>query len=82
MTLYAYITNNIGRVRKETALGLMPCSILRHWEIYSRYDAYKKMKCSVVDSVLHASDDMHVSERIVFKVIKKMEADVSTDNQP
>jgi hypothetical protein len=80
MTLYEYLTTNIARVKKDTALGIMPCSILRHWEIYSRYDAYKKMKYTVVDSVLNAADDMHVSERIVFKIIKKMETNVSADN--
>lgn len=76
MTLYAYLTTNIDRIKRETALGLMPCSILRHWEIYSRYDAYKKMNYTVVDSVLHSSSDMHVSERIVFKIIKRMEQPV------
>jgi len=73
MTIYQYISRNIDRVRNEVRLGLMPCGLLRHWEIYSRYDAYKKMQHNVSDAVLFAANDMHVSERAVFKIIKKME---------
>lgn len=76
MNLYHYINENMDRVKKEVSLGIMPCSLLRHWEIYSRYDAYKKMNHSVVDSVLNASDDMRVSESSVFKIIRKMEMEV------
>lgn len=76
MTLYQYINDNMDRVKKDVNLGLMPCSLLRHWEVYSRYDAYKKMNHSVVDSVLNASDDMRVSESNVFKIIRKMETKV------
>jgi hypothetical protein len=73
MTVYQYISRNIDRVRTEVQLGLVPCSVLRHWEIYSRYDTYKKMHHSVSDAVLFAANDMHVSERAVFKIIKRME---------
>jgi len=73
MILYSYINANIDRVRFETRLGLMPCSLLRHWEIYSRYDAYKKMGHTVVEAVLYTSADMRISERGIFKVIRKME---------
>ena len=73
MTLYTYLSENITRVKRETRLGIMPCSILRHWEIYSRYDVYKKMNNSKVQSVLNTSCDMKVSERLIFRIIKKME---------
>ena len=76
MTVYSYISINIDRIKKETAIGMVPCSILRHWEIYSRYDAYKKMSHSVVEAVLFAAQDMKVSERIVFRIIKRMEQEV------
>jgi len=76
MRLYAYINQNIDRIKREVCMGIMPCSILRHWEIYSRYDAYKKMRHTTVESVLFAASDMRVSERIVFKIIKKMEQEV------
>jgi hypothetical protein len=76
MTLYAYINNNITRIRHEAAIGLIPCAVLRHWEIYSRYDAYRKMQHSTCIAVLHTATDMRVSERFVFAIIKKMERKV------
>jgi hypothetical protein len=76
MNLYGYINDNIDRIRRETRLGLMPTSNLRHWEIYGRYDAHKKMGCGKCDAVLNTSGDMRVSERVIFKIIKKMEQQV------
>jgi hypothetical protein len=76
MTVFAYISTNLDRMRREAALGLVPCSIFRHWEIYSRYDTYRKMQHSTVMAVLHTATDMHVSESSVFKIIKKMEREV------
>lgn len=73
MHLYAYLNANIERIRREVALGIIPCSVLRHWEIYSRFDAYKKMNYSVVDAVLFTSNDMRCCESSVFKIIHKME---------
>lgn len=71
--LYAYINQNIDRIRHEVTLGIVPCSVLRHWEIYSRYDAYKKMNYAVSDAVLNTSSDMRCCESLVFKIVKKME---------
>jgi hypothetical protein len=76
MTLYNYINLNIDRLRHEAALGIVPCAVLRHWEIYSRFDAYKKMQHSTTMAVLHTSTAMHVSDRCVFVIIKKMEREV------
>jgi predicted sugar kinase len=76
MRLYAYLNQNIDRIKREVCMGLMPCSILRHWEIYSRYDAYKKMQNTTVNSVLNTAQDMRVSERVVFKIIKRMETEI------
>ena len=73
MNIYGYINANIDRLRHEAALGLVPCSVLRHWEIYSRYDAHKKMQQGVTLAVLHTATDMHVSENTVYKIIKQME---------
>lgn len=76
MNVYAYVNSNIERVRYEVKLGIIPCSLLRHWEVYSRYDAYKKMGHNVVDAVLYTSSDMRACERSVFGIIKKMEKKV------
>jgi hypothetical protein len=76
VNVYGYINHNIDRVKYEITLGLMPTSILRHWEIYSRFDAYKKMGFTVVDAVLYTANEMRCCESSVFKVIKRMEAQV------
>lgn len=76
MNLYGYINQNINRVRYEVGLGLMPVSILRHWEIYSKYDAFKRMGFAVVDAVLNTGVEMRCCDSSVFKVIKKMETEI------
>ena len=76
MQLYGYVNTNIDRIRREVNLGIVPCSVLRHWEIYSRFDAYKKMNNSIVDAVLFTAGDMHCCESSVFKIIRKMEQTV------
>jgi Mor family transcriptional regulator len=76
MTLYAYINANIDRIRHEVRLGLMPCAVLRHWEIYSRYDALKKMGFNVCEAVLTAAADARMSESSIYKIIKRMETEV------
>jgi hypothetical protein len=76
MTLYDYINQNLTRIRHEATIGLIPCAVLRHWEIYSRYDAYKKTQRATCIAVLHTATDMCVSERFVFAIIKKMEREV------
>ena len=73
MTLYRYINKNLTRIRHEAAIGLIPCSVLRHWEIYSRYDAYRKADVSASIAVLHTATDMQVTEDCVYKIIRKME---------
>lgn len=82
MTLFAYINTNIDRVKSEIKAGIMPCSILRHWEIYAKYDTYKKMGYTCMISVVYVCDDFkNVNIRTVFRIIKKMEATIeSTDN--
>ena len=76
MQLYNYVSANIDRIRREVTLGIVPCSVLRHWEIYSRFDAYKKMNHSVVDAVLFTANDMRCCESSVYKIINKMEQSV------
>ena len=73
MTLYTYINTNIERIRHEVTLGIVPVSVLRHWEVYSRFDAYKKMQHPVVDAVLFTAGDMRCCESTVYKIINKME---------
>ena len=75
MKVYTYINTNIDRIKSEIKIGLMPPSILRHWEIYSRFDYYRRAGNDVVSSVLYASSDMRTSERTIFRIVKQMEMD-------
>lgn len=75
MTLYQYINHDIDRIRKEIKLGLIPCGLLRHWKVYSKYDIYRKMGHTVFEAVVFTSLDMRTSERSVFRTIKRMEAE-------
>jgi len=72
MTFYQYINNNIDRIRTEIKMGLIPPSILRHWEIYSRYDLHRKMGASVTASVEFTSEEMRVCVNSVYQIIKRM----------
>lgn len=76
MTVYGYINQNIERVKREVTFGIVPVSILRHWEIYSRFDAHKKMKQTITNAVTLTSADMRCCESTIYKIIKKMEQTV------
>lgn len=76
MTFYQYININIDRIRAEIKIGLIPSAILRHWEIYSRYDLHRKMGASVTTAVEYTSDDMRVSIGMVYRIIQKMKTDI------
>lgn len=76
ITLYAYINTNIDRIRHEVRLGLIPCAVLRHWEIYSRFDALKKMGFGVCEAVLTSAADARMSESSIYKIIKRMETKI------
>jgi hypothetical protein len=80
MMLFIYINTNIERVKKDIKLGLMPCSILHHWEIYARYDALKKMGNNTTMSVFQVSELYEISEPSIYRIIRKMESDVCVNN--
>ncbi len=76
MTLYNYLNANMKRVKYECKIGILPCSILRHWEIFGRYDAAKKMGMTTTDAVYFVAEKMKVSTSSVFKIINRMEKEV------
>jgi hypothetical protein len=80
MMLFNYINENINRVKNDIKLGIMPCSILFHWEIYARYDALKKMGNSEAMTRFRIAEQYKMNESTVFRIVKKMESDVSTNN--
>jgi hypothetical protein len=76
MTLFSYINENIDHVKTDTRLGLISCSLLNHYSIYSRFDYYKKLGHSIRDAASCAAIDFNVTDNTVFIIKKKMEAEV------
>lgn len=76
MTFYQYINANIDRIRSEIRMGLITTSILHHWEIYSRFDYYRRAGNNVRSAVLYTSADLRISNRGVFRIVKRMESNV------
>lgn len=54
--------------------SLLSWSILFHKEIYTEFDAFRKMGHNVNKSVQMTSDKLNISERTVLKIKKKMES--------
>lgn len=73
MTRIEYITENIERIKFDVKIGIIPCAIINHLAIYSRYDYYKRIGMDVSCAVACTSEDMEVSESWVYSVKKRME---------
>jgi hypothetical protein len=70
---YQYINQNIERIKREVRFGERPVSVLRHFEIYSRYDYYRKTGEKICDAVLFTGEDLTVNESWINKIRKSME---------
>jgi hypothetical protein len=80
MILFNYISENLERVKTETKMGITPCSLLYHWEIYAKYDILKKMGNSETMSRFTAAECFRVGESTMCRVIQKMEREVININ--
>lgn len=76
MTTFVYVNENIDQIKHLVKIGLVPCSIINHYYIYSRYDYYRRLENRCRESALLAARDSNVSERTVFRVIAKMETEI------
>ena len=76
MTMFQYINKNIDRIKYEIRIGIISCALLKHWQIYSRYDYYRKIGNIVSCAVEYCCDDFHVTTRWVFSIITKMESEI------
>jgi hypothetical protein len=76
MTLFQYITDNFSNIKEDIKKGLISTSILKHYEIYSRFDYYRKLNNPVTLSVAYTREDFQVSTYCVFKIKKEMESEV------
>ncbi len=76
MTVFNYINTNIERIKYDVSIGLIDKCIIRRFEIYCRYDQYRKQGYNVSDSALFAGDDFNISDSRVFAIKLKMEAEI------
>jgi hypothetical protein len=76
MTLFQFINQDIERIKLCVRIGLIPCTIFRHIQIYSRYDYYKRQGNKVSLAVTYTGIDLKVSENTVYQIIKKMETEI------
>ena len=77
MTLFEYVNKNIDHIKLDTKCGIISCTFLNHWEIYCRFDYYRKAGNPVCIAVINAAKDFRVKESTVFKIKKQMECEVS-----
>ena len=76
MTLFAYINQNLERIRHDMRIGLISPGVLRYYQIYSRYDYYKRLGHRNHDAVFCTAEDFALGESWVLKIIKKMEVEL------
>ena len=76
MTLFTYISHNIDRIKFDMRIGIVSCALMKHWQIYSRYDYYKRLGNMTQNSVIGCMNDFQVDESTVYRIIKKMEAEI------
>lgn len=76
MNLFAYISQNIDRVKYDVSIGIIPCSLIKYYQIYARFDYYLKSGYGRCQSIFFTAEDFKLSERSLFLIIKKMESDV------
>jgi len=76
MTLFQYINLNFDRIRYDMQIGIVPCSVIRHFQIYSRYDYYKRLGNSTTDAVIGCCNDFQVQQCWIYRIVKKMETEI------
>ena len=76
MTLFIYISQNIDRIKFDMRIGLISCTVMKHWQVYSRYDYYRRLNNSKPESVYYVSEDFKTTCKNVYEIIKKMEEEI------
>jgi len=79
MNRFEFINKNLltpDGIIKQIRLGILPLSVRRHFEIYSKFDYYKKQGHNVSKSVLYVSEDFRITEDAVYKIKKTMETEI------
>jgi hypothetical protein len=60
----------------DIKFGLLSSTVLRHLQIYCRYDYYIKLGLPVCEAAINTGDDLKVSERAVYTIKKQMESEI------
>lgn len=77
MTVFKYISLNLDTIKLEIRMGLIPPTVLKHWQMYSRFDYYKRLGNKTTDALLYASIDTGINDRSwCFRIKKRMEDEV------
>lgn len=76
MTLFIYISQNIDRIKYEVKIGLISCNLLVQWQIYSRYEYWKRLNNSTSNAVILICNEFQVTPDWIYKIIKKMEVTI------
>ena len=77
MTVYNYISDNIDTIKNEIRIGLISPSTLKHWQMYSRYDYYKRLGNNTTIAISLAANDCGISsEGWAYQIKNKMENEV------
>jgi len=76
MTLFYYISHNLENIKLEARVGLISCSVLRHFQIYSRYDYYKRLGNTTTNAIIYCCEDFKIEQRAVYYIVKRMESEI------
>ena len=76
MTKYEYIGNNMIFIKEGIMLGVISTCVLSHFRIYTQYINYRALGYSIGKSVFTISENNGVSEILIHKIRKEMEAEI------
>ncbi len=76
MTLFEYINGNIDRIRHDIKIGIITCTLLKHWQVYSRYEYYRRLGYTKTNCVFYVCNDFGLEQRWVYYIIKRMESKI------
>lgn len=79
MNKFEYINQNIltpKGIKDQIKAGIISITVLRHFEIYSRFDYYRKTGSSVSTSVFNVSEDFNINERSIYRIVKNMQLEI------
>jgi len=76
MTRFEYISQNIDTIKIMIKIGIISPTILRNWEIYSRFDYYRRIGENVCMSVFFTGNDLKAEERRIYRIKKLMESEL------